>query len=326
MQHLSKLTQDIQKAAEIIKSGGVVAFPTETVYGLGADATNEKAVQKIFMLKNRPCINPLIVHVKSMSHAKDIAIFNDDATILAKNFWPGALTLVLPLKEHNIIAKSVLAGLNSIAVRSPSNLIAHDLINCSDTAIAAPSANPSGYVSASTYEHVYEHFHNTDVFILRDLLVNPEIKTHDCLYGIESTIIDLTSYDPTILRYGFITPEIISEVLEKEVKISSSLTAIKAPGMMLKHYSPETKLRLNAVNLDHNEIGLNFGDSKLISTFNLNLSISGDLAIAASNLYYMLRVLDNYAKQHKISQIAVAPIPNISIGLAINDRLMRASN
>lgn len=313
------LIPNIHRAAEFIKSGNLVAFPTETVYGLGADATNEQACQKIFQIKGRPSINPLIVHVAAIEQAKTIGEFNDDAKKIAELFWPGPISIVVPLKADAKIAKSVSAGLATIALRIPSNNIALELIKQSNLPIAAPSANPSGYISSTSLNHVTEHFlEEQEVFILEDNAEKSE-------YGIESTIIDTTSGKLTILREGFITREILEEALGKKIAISSSLIEIKAPGMMEKHYSPKVSVRINADSLQEGEIGLNFADSKLASEFSLNLSTTGDLMEAASNLYSDLRKLDQYATKQNIKTIAVARIPETGIGAAINDKLKRAS-
>lgn len=305
----------MKKAVEIIKSGGLVAFPTETVYGLGADATNEDACLKIFQAKGRPAINPLIVHVSNLDEAKKLALFSDDALKLA-SLWPGPLTMVLPKSKQCNIANCVTAGLSTIAIRIPSHKIAQELITKSAKPIAAPSANKSGRISSTTLKHVIKNFEN-QLFILDNI----ESKAH----GLESTIIDLTTTTPTILRYGFITPEIVEKILLKKVKIATTDSDIKAPGMLLRHYSPHTNLRLNASNLNEGEVGLNFDSSKLSSEFSLNLSPKGDLAEAASNLFSYLDELDEYCLLNNIATIAVANIPNAGIGLAINDRLIRAA-
>lgn len=310
----------ISKAVQFIKSGKVVVFPTETVYGIGADATNNEACLKIFQFKNRPAINPLIVHVFSIEQAKEIGKFNDLATKIAEKFWPGPLSIVVPLKENANIAPSVMAGLNTIAIRMPSYPVALELIRQSGVPIAAPSANPSNYISPTNAEHVTKHFsENLEIFILA-----PEIYQSE--YGLESTIIDTTTINPTILREGFITAEILEEVLEvKVLKASETSDAVKAPGMLTKHYSPNTPIRLNATNLEDKEIGLNFGNSNLTGRFALNLSLKGDLIEAAANLYAYLRILDDYAAAHDVRGIAVSPIPQVNIGAAINDRLKRAA-
>lgn len=315
----SSLMDNIHKAAEFIKSGNLVAFPTETVYGLGADSTNEQACQKIFQIKGRPSVNPLIVHIATIEQAKTIGEFNDDAKKIAELFWPGPISIVVPLKADTKIAKSVSAGLSTIALRIPSNNIALELIKQSNLPIAAPSANPSGYISSTSLDHVTEHFlDEQEVFILEDNSEKSE-------YGIESTIIDTTSDNLTILREGFITLEILEETLEKKLSVSSSLTEIKAPGMMEKHYSPKVAVRINAEYLQDDEVGLNFADSNLTGKFSLNLSTTGDLIEAASNLYSDLRKLDQYATKNNIQTIAVARIPKTGIGAAINDKLKRAS-
>ncbi|WP_269429003.1 L-threonylcarbamoyladenylate synthase [Rickettsia endosymbiont of Ixodes pacificus] len=309
----------ISKAVEYIKSGKVVVLPTETVYGIGADATNNEACLKIFQFKNRPAINPLIVHVASIEQAKEIGEFNDLATKIAEKFWPGPLSIVVPLKVNANIAPSVTVGLNTIAIRMPSYPLALELIRQSGLPIAAPSANPSNYISPTNVEHVTKHFsENAEIFILA-----PEIYQSE--YGLESTIIDTTTVTPTILREGFITAEILEEVLGVKVLKASETSTIKAPGMLAKHYSPKVPVRLNAINLEDKEIGLNFGNSNLTGKFSLNLSAKGNLIEAAANLYAYLRILDDYAAAHDVSSIAVAPIPQVNIGAAINDRLKRAA-
>ncbi|BBJ32353.1 threonylcarbamoyl-AMP synthase [Rickettsia asiatica] len=309
----------ISKAVQFIKSGKVVIFPTETVYGIGADATNNEACLKIFQFKNRPAINPLIVHVSSIEQAKEIGKFNDLATKIAEKFWSGPLSIVVPLKENTNIASAVTAGLNTIAIRMPSYPLALELINQSGVPIAAPSANPSNYISPTNVQHVTKHFKdNEEIFILA-----PEIYQSE--YGLESMIIDTTTTNPTILREGFITAEILEEVLGVKILKASETNDIKAPGMLAKHYSPNTPVRLNATNLEDKEVGLNFGNSNLTGRFSLNLSAKGDLIEAAANLYAYLRILDDYAAAHDVRGIAVAPIPQVNIGAAINDRLKRAA-
>lgn len=317
---MRKVSDTLRQAAKFIKSGNVVAFPTETVYGLGADASNEQACQKIFKIKKRPSINPLIVHVATMSQAKTIGEFNADAIKLSEVFWPGPLSIVVPLKSGSNIAESVLSGMTTVALRIPSHNMALELIRKSGTPIAAPSANPSGYISATTLQHVKEHFANDkDIFILED-----NLNDCKCQYGIESTIVDSTTNNLTILRDGFITLEALEKVIGKKLDKTSSLMQIKASGMMNKHYSPKVRIRLNAESLEANEVGLNFADSKLEGNFSLNLSLAGDLIIAASNLFASLRILDNYAELNGLA-IAVASIPKVGIGVAINDRLKRAA-
>jgi len=299
------------KAISIINSGGIVAFPTETVYGLGADATNESACSKIYKLKSRPNNNPIIVHVASVEEARKIGEFNELAEILASKLWPGPITLVVKYKESSGICKNVRAGLGTIGLRIPANEIALQLIRQTGKAIAAPSANISNYVSPTEAKHVLEAF-GSEVHVL---------DGGKSTYGLESTIIDVSTARPRLLRFGFITPESISKLIDMDIEIASN-SEIIAPGMMKKHYSPHVKLRMNATSLKVGEIGLGFGE---IDIGELNLSKDGDLVEAASNIYSMIRILDNNAKKEGFHTIAVAPVPNISIGLAINDKLSRAS-
>ncbi|XVN41032.1 MAG: L-threonylcarbamoyladenylate synthase [Rickettsia endosymbiont of Argas persicus] len=310
----------IKHAATFIKSGKVVVFPTETVYGIGADATNHQACLKIFQFKNRPAINPLIVHVASIEQAKEIGEFNYMAEKIVEKFWPGPLSIVVPLKKKANIAPAVMAGLKTIAIRMPSHPLALQLIKQSGKPIAAPSANPSNYISPTRAEHVIKHFEdNEEIFIL-----TPEDYRSE--YGLESTIIDITTNTITILREGFITAETLEKAFDIKIYKASENSTIKAPGMLSKHYSPIVPIRLNATTLNGKEIGLNFGDSKLKGLFSLNLSDKNDLVEAAANLYNYLRLLDDYATAHDVEGIAVAPIPLINIGAAINDRLKRAAN
>jgi L-threonylcarbamoyladenylate synthase len=290
----------IKKAASIIKNSDLVAFPTETVYGLGADAYSQEACLKIFEAKGRPANNPLIVHVASVQEAKDIVHFNDDAENLA-SLWPGPLTLVLPKKDNAILAECVTAGLNTVAIRIPADPIALNLIRESGCPIAAPSANKSGTLSSTSYEHVRKNF-GDEIFILG--------SNGNATYGLESTIIDLTSPKPTILRFGFITPSVLEKVLGREVFIASKLSEIKAPGMLLKHYAPKTKIRLNADVLRNSEVGLNFGKSQLNAGGSMNLSDSKDMIEAAANLFDYLHNLDEFCQKNNINTIAVASIPN----------------
>ena len=306
----------IAEAVKLIQAGELVAFPTETVYGLGANAFNEEACLKIYQAKGRPSNNPLIVHVASLEQAEELAIFNKEAYLLSK-LWPGPLTMVLPRRNSSRLAECVTAGLSTVAIRVPAHRVARDLIIQSGVPIAAPSANKSGYLSPTSHRHVKAGFKSESVFV-----IDSETTTK---YGLESTIIDLSTSVPTILRFGFITPQIIEQIIDRQVEIATQSSAIKAPGMMYTHYAPKTPIRINAISLEKGEIGLNFGGSKLNSKGSLNLSPTGDLAIAAANLFSYLHTLDDYARVNSLQRIAIAPIPNESIGLAINDRLIRAT-
>lgn len=305
----------IEQSASIIKKGGLVAFPTETVYGLGADATNQEACLNIFKAKGRPSNNPLIVHVHSLEAAMELAEFNAEALLLSK-FWPGPLSIVLPKKPNVKIAACVSAGLATIAIRVPADEVALQLLEKSGLPIAAPSANKSGMMSSTAESHVRENFAD-DIFVLS--------SERRCKVGLESTIVDLSTPTPTILRYGFITPEMIETTLGRPVEVATKSSEIKAPGMMHRHYCPRTPLRMNAESLQEGEVGLDFADSNLGGNFSLNLSKSGDLTEAASNLFDYLHQLDEYALKNNMRAIAVAHVPHESIGLAINDRLSRAA-
>jgi len=306
----------ITEAVKLILAGELVAFPTETVYGLGANAFNQDACLKIYQAKGRPSNNPLIVHVASLEQAEELAIFNKEGYLLSK-LWPGPLTMVLPRRNSSRLAECVTAGLPTVAIRVPAHRVAHDLITQSKVPIAAPSANKSGYLSPTSHRHVKADFRRDDVFI-----IDSETTTK---YGLESTIIDLSTSMPAVLRFGFITPQVIEQIIDRQVVIAMKSSAIKAPGMMYNHYAPKTLIRINAISLEEGEVGLNFGDSKLNAKGSLNLSPSGDLAIAAANLFDYLHRLDDYARANFLQRIAIAPIPNESIGLAINDRLIRAT-
>lgn len=307
----------IETAAKILLEGGLVAFPSETVYGLGANALSQEACKKIFEAKGRPANNPLIVHVDSIEEAEKIAYFNNYAHALSI-MWPGPLTMVLPLRKTSGIANCVTAGLDTIALRIPAHHIARKLIKVSGVPIAAPSANKSGRLSPTQYEHVVTDFGNQDIFILQ--------SDQKSQYGIESTIIDLSTSTPVILRPGFITPELLSETLNRHVNLAANGSLIKAPGMFYKHYAPITKLRINAEIVRKDEVALNFGNSGLVTTGAMNLSKQSNLAEAAANLFAFLHQLDDFAQKNSLTAIAVAPIPNESIGLAINDRLARAAS
>lgn len=312
--------QHVTAAAKAIKGGKLVAFPTETVYGLGADATNQEAVSNIFRIKGRPQINPLIVHVNDIEQAQEIGIFNSDALKLAKTLWPGPLTLVLPLAHNHNIAQSVTAGLNTVAIRISAHIIARELIMKANTPIAAPSANPSGYISATSAKHVIHNFDNADILILDDL-------EQSNILGLESTIIDCSNQNLVLLRSGMIIQEQLESITGKNIKSYVPTSKPLAPGMFQSHYAPEVTLKINIndnIN-SNNSVVINFGNSKLSGALNMNLSISGNLHETAKNLYAMLRLADEYAIYHNINQILIAPIPKIDIGIAINDRLQRAA-
>ena len=301
----------IKAAAEKIRAGNVVAFPTETVYGLGADATNLDACKKIYLLKGRPSCNPLIVHIADKNDAHKYGEINPFAQKIIDNFWPGPISIVVKAKKNSNICNIATAGLDTIALRMPDHKIALELLKISDRPIAAPSANISNYVSPTESKHVTESFEGKITIL----------EGEKSVFGLESTIIDVSGDKPVILRYGFITPETLGKLLGCEVGIMTHGKII-APGMMKKHYAPKTPLRLNATKLVTGEIGLGFGPHDIGE---LNLSHEGVLAEAAANFYSMLRLLDAKAMRQKLHGIAIAPIPDEGVGLAINDRLRRGA-
>lgn len=315
---MAQLISEIAKAAILLQEGRLVAFPTETVYGLGADATNSAACQAIYSLKGRPSFNPLIVHVDSIQSAEEIGIFSPLAIKLAQHFWPGALTLVLPLKPEAKISLNVTAGLQTVGLRVPSHPLALEFLKAAKRPVAAPSANISNYVSATSYEHVLHDFANSDLHIL----VSQDSKGINVIGGLESTIIDVSANSISILRSGMITKEYIQSVIGLSFDNNVECGKIKSPGMLSKHYSPRASLRLNANNLQNGEVGIDFA-SNLQTEF--SLSASGNLFEAAKNLYDTLRKVDLYATKYGF-RIAVAPIPNVGIGVAINDKLNRAAS
>ncbi len=301
-------------AANLLREGELVSFPTETVYGLGADATNNDAVAKIYATKNRPSFNPLIVHVADKDKAIQYVKMNDLALKLAEHFWPGPFTVVLPLKENSGLSELITAGLSTIAIRVPENKVAHELIATFDGPIAAPSANKSGKISPTTATHVDGEFGDE---------LNMIIDGGPCEKGIESTIVQIIENEIKILRPGNITIADIESIIGKSIldNMQTSDTP-NSPGQLESHYAPETKMRLNVLEPNEGEALLTFGDTaKNIDIFTLNLSPSGNLVEAASNLFSMMRKLD----QMNFKSIAVSPIPETGLGIAINDRLRRAA-
>ena len=312
MQVLNDITRSatpdaIMEAATILRDGGLVAFPTETVYGLGADATNGKAVAAIFAAKGRPSFNPLIVHVKNLAAAEALVEFQPLARKLADAFWPGALTLVLQRRSDCPLSLLVSAGLDTVAIRVPAHPVAEDLIAASDKPIAAPSANVSGHVSPTNAQHVADEFGDR-IDVILDGGATP--------LGLESTVVGFEDGKPVLLRPGGVTREEIEE-LAGPLKLPIN-TKIQSPGQLESHYAPRAKLRLNAHAAQPGEALLAFG--AVASNAASNLSPSGDLKEAAANLFAMLRKLDS-----ETTAIAVMPIPNEGLGAAINDRLNRAA-
>lgn len=300
----------IAKAVQTIQAGGLVAFPTETVYGLGADATNDNAIACIFDVKKRPYFNPLIIHFSCLPTLATTVELNEKAKKLASVFWPGALTMVLPRKKDCHVSLLTSAGLDTLAVRIPDHPTANALIRSAMTPIAAPSANFSGEISPSAAEHVWLSLGDKVDMIL---------DGGPCKVGVESTVIDLTSPTPTLLRPGGVVLEDLEKIIGPVTHSDSSKRAIKSPGMLERHYAPSIPLRLNATKAYAGEVFLAFGSEP--SSHHANLSREGDLKEAAANLFAMLRMLDK--PDHK--GIAVMKIPSVGLGAAINDRLKRAA-
>jgi L-threonylcarbamoyladenylate synthase len=300
------------QAAEILRAGGLVAFPTETVYGLGADATNARAVAGIYEAKGRPRFNPLIAHVAGFEQARREGFFSPAAERLAKAFWPGPLTLVVPLAETASVCDLSRAGLPSIGLRVPATKIARDLIAAAGRPIAAPSANRSGHVSPATSNHVLADL---------DGRIDAVLDGGACAVGVESTIVALLDDNPTLLRPGGVLRKEIEAVLGVALAGAHPQEGQPlAPGLLASHYAPRAGVRLNAESLLAGETGLDFG-GRFLGAAALDLSISGDLAEAAANLFSALRALD----ARGATRIAVAPIPDQGLGEAINDRLTRAA-
>lgn len=316
----------IARAAAHMQAGGLCALPTETVYGLGADATNDTAVARIFAAKGRPQINPIIVHYLTAADMRDDVDLPPMAAELAAIFWPGPLTLIVPRKVDSRLSLLTSAGLPTQGVRCPDHPIARKLLAALGRPIAAPSANASGTMSPTTPQHVINSLGDAAEMVLAG---------GKARVGLESTVVDVTGERPVMLRPGAVTVEDIEQALgiKVDVAIEAVDHAPKSPGQLLKHYAPNTPLRLRAVDVKKGEALLAFGNLKFMGVegggfardmpmhLRPNLSESGDLAEAAANLFAMLHQLD----QTGVTRIAVMDIPNIGMGMAINDRLKRAA-
>lgn len=294
-------------AAAVLADGGLVAFPTETVYGLGVDARATDAVARLYEAKGRPSFNPLIVHVASLGAAEAYVEFDDAARALAQAFWPGALTLVLPLRADAGISPLVTAGLETLAIRVPDHRVAQGLMEAFDGPIAAPSANPSGQVSATTYDHVANNMTGR---------IEGIVDGEACGVGLESTII-ATQPVPTLLRAGGLPTEAIEAALGTPLALAGETAAPQSPGQLASHYAPKGTMRLNATDILDGEHWLGFGPKG----GDINLSPTGDLVEAAANLFDALHQLNALGAE----RIAVSPIPEHGLGRAINDRLRRAA-
>jgi len=300
----------IRDAAALLRAGKLVAFPTETVYGMGADATNDYAVADIFAAKQRPRLNPLIVHVASCEHAEEYSAFNATAQKLAATFWPGALTLVLTRRGDCTLSRLVSAGLDTVALRVPAHPVAQELLAESGLPIAAPSANASGRISATTAEHVCRSLDGKIELIL---------DAGPTALGLESTVIGFDAGMPLLLRTGAISRGDIENVVGR-LKDAASVS-IRSPGQLASHYAPRASVRLNADSVRQDEALLAFGpEIPLGAKVTVNLSEKRDVREAAVNLFAHLHTLDATGLP-----IAVMPIPRDGLGEAINDRLARAA-
>jgi L-threonylcarbamoyladenylate synthase len=310
----------VAAAARVLAGGGLVAFPTETVYGLGADAANPAAIARLYEAKGRPAFNPLIAHVRDLPAAEKIARFDATAIALAKAFWPGPLTLVLPKTTDCPVAELATAGLDTIALRLPAHPVAREILRAFGGPVVAPSANLSGHVSPTTAAHV-----QSDLAGRIDLIVDGGPVE----VGVESTIVGCFDA-PMLLRPGGVPRGEIERVLGRTLVLppddaDDDSSQPLAPGMLASHYAPRTKVRFNAARIEAGEVLLAFGSATLpgvdAATIVMNLSAHGDLTEAAANLFGYLRILD--AKGARA--IAVMPVPQHGLGEAINDRLRRAS-
>ena len=303
------MKQRIEQAAKLLKSGQLVAFPTETVYGLGADATNDTAVASIYEKKGRPSFNPLIAHVDNVEMAEKYVKISPLARKLMNAFWPGPLTLVLKRKARSKVSLLASAGLDTLAVRCPNNHIALELISTFGKPIVAPSANKSGRISPTTVGHVLDDYGDQAPFTL---------DGGPCQVGVESTVLLCDDDKVAVLRYGGLAVEEIENLIGPIIRPEKDENAPHSPGQLKSHYAPHIPLRMNAIEVFEGEALLGFGNAPNAV---LNLSETENLTEAAANLFSMMHQLDN----HKYTGIAVMPIPMHGLGLAINDRLKRAS-
>lgn len=297
-------------AADALRGGGLVAFPTETVYGLGARADDGAAVARIFEAKGRPSFNPLIVHVPDIAAAIELAELDAEARALAGRFWPGPLTLVAPLRTGHPLASLVTAGLGTVGLRVPGLPLARDLLRAVGAPVAAPSANPSGRISATRAAHVVAGLSGR---------IDGVLDAPGCGVGVESTI--LATGPCRLLREGGLPVEEVEAILGRAVPRDVTPGRVQAPGQLASHYAPAAPVRLGVVAADSDEITIGFGSVP----GDLSLSPAGDLREAAASLFDVLHQADALARERKASAIAVAPVPEAGLGRAINDRLRRAA-
>lgn len=307
------LPENITRAAQVIQNGGLVSFPTDTVYGLGANVYNARAVASIFKAKERPLFDPLISHIADIDFLPEYAITDERVMDLAHHFWPGPLTFVLRRKDNNPSVDLACAGLSSLAVRMPNHPVALELIRQSGVPIVAPSANRFKTVSPTTARHVYDSLGSK---------VNMILDGGACTIGVETTIIDLTTPHIVILRAGGLSKEELENYTGEKIYLSHDNPDMpKAPGQLLKHYAPKMPLRINVAENEvrEDEFFIGFGN---VNGSHLNLSPDSDLKEAAANLFAYLREAE---KHSEYKGIAMSPIPENGLGLAINDRIRRAA-
>lgn len=305
----------IRRACTLLAAGALVAMPTETVYGLAGDARNDRAVAAIFAAKGRPRFNPLIVHLAELAQVTDHAHLTPLAERLARAFWPGPLTLVLPLRAGGGLSPLVTAGLDTVAIRLPAHPLARALLTRFGGPLAAPSANPSGRISPVSPTHVLAGLEGRIAAVL---------DGGDCAVGLESTILDATGPTPRLLREGGLPSEQIEALTGTALGAPAPATdhAPSAPGQLLSHYAPRGTVRLNATQPEPNEIWVGFGP-ECSGDAGLSLSATGDLTEAAARLFHLLHRADALAGP--AGRIAFSPIPETGLGRAINDRLRRAA-
>jgi L-threonylcarbamoyladenylate synthase len=301
-------SNDISRAVGILQNGGLVAFPTETVYGLGADATRDQAVANVYAAKGRPQFNPLIAHVADIEAAEALGVFDPLSEKIARAFWPGPVTLVVPRAATCPVSLLASAGLDTIAIRIPAHPVALELLQGFGKPVVAPSANPSGRISPTSARHVTDY-----------MSVDMVLDGGDCVVGLESTVVRVMEDGPYLLRAGGVSRQAIEEVIGRRVMTPTRFDdQLHSPGQLESHYAPRAALRLNAAAPDAGEVYLGFGEHAFGQH---TLSATGDIVEAAANLFRKLHELDQLAPD----AIAVAPIPQKGIGEAINDRLKRAA-
>ena len=300
---------EVEAAADVLRAGGVLAFATETVYGLGADARNGDAVAAVYAAKGRPAFNPLIIHVADLAVAEQYGVFSDTARLLADAFWPGPLSLVVPVREGAGLSSLVTVGLDTVAIRVPAHEGARALLQAFDGPVAAPSANPSGRISPTRSAHVLAGL---------DGRIDGILEGGDCAVGLESTIV-LAGDEAALLRAGGVAVEDIEAVLRGQIARPEDPDTPQSPGQLASHYAPNAPVRINVTDKRDGEVLIGFG---AVEDADFSLSDMGSVNEAAANLFAVLHAADALAGGRGI---AVSPVPMVGLGLAINDRLKRAA-